>query len=106
MRWFEPLPARMTGRTMSAYSFGADCDFKGMGVQDLEILTPDQQRSFKGIVFSFSKPVYSADSLTATVNFGNVEINPKLSAFAAGNSCTAKRSGGIWTATCTFSFIT
>jgi hypothetical protein len=106
LHWREKSP----DSAMYARSFGVDCDFKSMGIKDFDIpaLGSGRYPVFSGLRFSFSRPIYSRDFITATIFysfFANDGQHP--SPFFSGYRCTAKRVGNnLWTATCKLSAIT
>jgi hypothetical protein len=106
LHWREKSP----DSAMYARSFGVDCDFKNMGIKDFDIpaVGPGRYPVFSGLRFSFSRPTYSTDYLTATIFysfFANDGQHP--SPFFSGYRCTAKRAGNdLWTATCKLGVIT
>ena len=92
---------------MRAKSFGADCDWKALGMPRPAITNEDRPV----LSFSYSPPVYSADGKQATVNWSyggdeSAKGRPQ-SYFYTGSKCTAEKHGRQWQfVTCKMSFIT
>lgn len=103
LKWREQSP----NMDMYAKSFGADCDFKALGIKDFKIPPLGPGPYYSGVRFSFSRPAYSADGQQVTIDYNNGNNGGPTTYFYVGYRCTAQKSGQRWqSVACTMQFIT
>jgi hypothetical protein len=102
------LGSALDGKSFEMFSnsYGADCDWKSMGI-DVKISPPPEGKYFEGVKTSFSPLSYSDDGLKASFNrYLDGNAGP-TSYFKTGYACTAEKSSGQWHSTgCRMRYIT
>jgi hypothetical protein len=91
---------------MFSNSYGADCDWKSMGM-GVKVLPPPEGKYFEGVKMSFSQPSYSDDGLKASFDrYLDGNAGP-TSYFKSGYACTAEKHSGQWHSTgCRMKYVT
>jgi len=92
LKWHKRSPEM----PMFAQSYGVDCDWKAMGIKDLNIPPLGPGPYYPGVRFSFSKPVYSPDGLQATVTYTIGGNGGPASYFFSMSYCKAEKVDGQW----------
>ena len=92
MQWHQTRP----DMAMYAKSYGADCDWKALGIKHFDIPALGPGPYYAGVRFSFSQPSYSADKLEATLTYSVGGNGGPTQYFYSLSYCAAKKTNGAW----------
>lgn len=76
-------------------SFGANCDWKAMGVR-IEIVPHPEGQYYEGLRIFFSRPEYSSDGNSAKVTTGIGGNRSEREYFSSSSYCSAEKRNGKW----------